>query len=85
MVSNVSALSNEYADDRLRYLPATFEGMMESFGLNLQRKNLYSKYNKSIDNLEQGIKPKEVTRTSRDIVNLNERAEDVTQQMQEIM
>jgi len=43
----------------LSYLPATFEGMMESFGINLQRKNLYGDYYKSIDEIERGIKNKD--------------------------
>lgn len=51
-------------DDRvgaLTYLPTTFEGMMESFGINLQRKNLYSEYYNSINDIEKGIKNKDST------------------------
>lgn len=46
-------------EEPLSYLPATFEGMMESFGINLQRKNLYGEYYKSIDEIERGIRNKD--------------------------
>ena len=33
----------EFEEDKvITYLPATFEGMMEQFGVNLQRRNLYN-------------------------------------------
>ena len=35
----------------LSYLPYSFEGMMESFGVNLQRQSLYQNYHISIDNI----------------------------------
>ena len=38
------------------YLPQTFETMMESFGLNLQRKLLYEKFYKAHSKIEQMTK-----------------------------
>ena len=67
--------------DALNYLPTTFEGMMESFGLSLQRKNLYSKLNDSISEMEKGIRCRDYNKDK----NLSERAEDVTKDIQNIM
>ena len=75
--------SPELADDNeapLTYLPTTFEGMMESFGINLQRKNLYSEYYDSINDIERGIKSRDSTEKT-----LCERAEKATESMKRII
>ena len=48
---------------KVHYLPQTFETMMESFGLNLQRKLLYEKFYKAHQNIEAMTKSKEVSKT----------------------
>lgn len=50
------------------YLPITFEGMMESFGINLQRKYYYDEFYKAHSQIENMTKTKNFTHT--DIVNL---------------
>jgi hypothetical protein len=42
------------------YLPYSFEGMMESFGVNLQRQSLYESYHNSIDNISTLCKKKDI-------------------------
>lgn len=42
------------------FLPLTFEGMMESFGINLQRKTLYEKFYKAHQQIEVLMKRKDV-------------------------
>lgn len=43
-----AALEFEKNEQKLKivYLPSTFEGMMETFGVNLKRKNHYEKLHK---------------------------------------
>lgn len=38
----------EQRKQKVTYLPSTFEGMMECFGVNLQRKNHYDKLHEQI-------------------------------------
>ena len=45
------------------YVPATFETMMESFGVNLQRKTLQDRFQKCYREAEGKFKQKEVTLT----------------------
>lgn len=50
------------------FLPLTFEGMMESFGINLQRKTLYEKFFSAHREIEQMMKRKDVSHT--EIINM---------------
>ena len=54
-----SLLDEKDEECPLTYLPTTFEGMMENFGINLQRKNLYNEFYGSISDMEKGIKQKD--------------------------
>ena len=62
------------------YLPITFEGMMESFGINLQRKYYYDEFYKAHSQIENMTKTKNFTHT--DIVNL---AQKTGEQMRQIV
>lgn len=46
--SNDKDKEDAFDDEPLNYVPTTFEGMMESFGVNLQRKNLYTDYYEAV-------------------------------------
>ena len=42
----------KYEDlSQITYLPATFEGMMEQFGINLQRRKLYHEYYDNVNHV----------------------------------
>jgi hypothetical protein len=43
------------------FLPSTFEGMMEQFGINLKRKQLYEDYYKKQQEIEAMTKRRDVT------------------------
>lgn len=45
------------------FVPPTFEGMMEAFGINLQRKTLYDQFEESYKQIEHMTKRKDVTQT----------------------
>ena len=62
------------------YLPITFEGMMESFGINLQRKYYYDEFYKAHSQIENMTKQKHFTHT--DIVNL---VQNTGEQMRQIV
>lgn len=53
---------------------------MESFGINLQRKNLYNKFYNSVNDIEKGIKHGKQHESM-----LVEKAEEATDSMQKIM
>ena len=44
----------------LSYLPYSFEGMMESFGVNLQRQSLYQNYYDSIESINTLCKKRDI-------------------------
>ena len=49
---NLMSGKSKYQDySRLTYLPSTFEGMMEQFGINLQRKNLYGEFHENVNQI----------------------------------
>lgn len=50
------------------YVPATFETMMESFGVNLQRKTLQERFQKCYREAEGKFKVREVSQT--EILNM---------------
>ena len=63
-------------DGQLTYLPTTFEGMIESFGVNLQRKQLYTEFYNQAQDVESCIKNKNVSSQS-----LRDKAEHLTASM----
>ena len=56
-----------------KYVPTTFETMMEHFGINLQRKTLIDNYFEKINEVEEKIKSKETNSTeiSNDIKEIS--------------
>ena len=44
-------------------MPSTFEGMMEAFGVNLQRKTLYEQFKNTHEQIEHMTKRKDITQS----------------------
>ena len=66
--------------NKVNFLPSTFEGMMEQFGINLQRKTLYENFFRKHQEIETNVKRKEIPQD--DIVKS---AKDCCDLMQNIM
>lgn len=65
---DVEALARRAPPGGALYVPATFETMMESFGVNLQRKTLQDRFQKCYKEAEGKFKVKEVSLT--EILNM---------------
>ena len=61
-------LARRTAPKGASYVPNTFETMMESFGVNLQRKTLQDRFQKCYREAEGKFKVKEVSQT--EILNM---------------
>ena len=67
-------------NDKKIYVPVTFEGLMEVFGINLQRKMLYAKFGAKQKELNRLTKKKEATAEEIEKV-----AKEVSSLMNELM
>ena len=52
---------------RLVFLPSTFEGMMECFGVNLQRMTLFQKFKEEVEEIYKITKSKEIPPQAIDV------------------